>query len=58
LKALDKYKATENNIGGRYEHSLALRLALKISVHLPALKGKDKNFILEQATKAQRGSKV
>jgi hypothetical protein len=39
------------------EHSLTLRRVRKIYVHLPALKGKDKNFILEQATKAQRGNR-
>jgi len=38
------------------EPSLTLRCVLKISVHLPALKGKTKMFILEQVTKAQRGS--
>ena len=39
------------------ERSLTLRRVLKISVHLPALKGKDKKFVLEQATKAQRRSR-
>ena len=37
--------------------SPTLRLVLKISVHLTALKGKAKKFILEQVTKAQRWSR-
>jgi hypothetical protein len=59
LKALGKHNATGDNIGVdmKGERSLTLRRVLKISVHLNALKDKAKNFILEQATKAQRWSR-
>jgi len=40
------------------DRSLTLRHVLKISVHLPALRGKANKFVLEQATKAQRGVEV